>query len=282
MDSKPPAYTRNEEVEYAGAEKTPEHLARVTSPSTTLTTQASTDAAFRTTFASLSLHRNDRIRLLGFSQEDVIGIETVIKQRWAKGIQDKRPYGPSREFKLYGSPWNPSSWFEDEKTAARRLMCGLLESLYNMGWVLKAAVDIIKKDGDKDTLLFRHQQPPPPPCNWLCISFNRADILRLFDAPQDVCQALVLALGRKVQRSYTQGSAFEIKFNGYPWKANGTETVETRAILLTLLNTLEQFGFSLYGSIQQDSKQGEEHVAVDTWFCNRQVNWTPGAPIYHG
>ncbi|KAK2787515.1 hypothetical protein FQN51_003146 [Onygenales sp. PD_10] len=211
MDSKPPAYTRNEEGEYAGAEKTPEHLARGTSPSTTLTTQASTDAAFRTTFASLSLHRNDRIRLLGFSQEDVIGIETVIKQRWAKGIQVR-------------------------------------------------IIDAILLNG---------------------LSSSQTDFLnRISDhtAPR----ALVLALGRKVQRSYTQGSAFEIKFNGYPWKANGTETVETRAILLILLNTLEQFGFSLYGSIQQDSKQGEEHVAVDTWFCNRQVNWTPGAPIYHG
>jgi hypothetical protein len=117
----------------------------------------------------------------------------------------------------------------------------------------------------------------------MSISFDRGDLLHLIDAPQDLGRALVQAYGSKVQNYQANGSVFEIKFRGYPWRANGTETVHTRLILLTLLECLEQHGFSLYASIDQDNGPGGDSRAseADTWFCNRQADWAPGAPIYH-
>ncbi|KAK9433308.1 hypothetical protein V1505DRAFT_156070 [Lipomyces doorenjongii] len=245
--------------------------------------QPTSATAFRTTFACLSMHMRDRIRLLRFPDKDVTQIQEIIRLSWTRGIQDTRVYDAAKEIKLYGNPWSPSSW-SDEKTEARRLICNILHGLFDMGWVLKASVDISKKEYDKDTLLFRYQRPPPPPCIWMSISFDKDDLLHLIDAPQDLGRLLVQAYGGKVQKYQINGSVFEIKFRGYPWRAAGTETVQTRLILLTLLECLEQQGFSLYAAIDQDNGPGgDSHSSeADTWFCNRQADWTPGAPIYHG
>ncbi|KAK9371464.1 uncharacterized protein V1513DRAFT_455682 [Lipomyces chichibuensis] len=242
--------------------------------------QSASATPFRTTFASLSMHMTDRIRLLRFSDRDVTQILNIIRDAWPRGIQDYRDYDAAKEVKLYGNPWSCSAW-SDEKTEARRLLCQILRGLFDMGWILQASVDISKKKYDKDTLLFRYQQPPPPSCIWISISFNQDDLLHLIDVPEELGRLLVQAYGEKVQNYQFKGSVFEIKFRGYPWRPEGTETVQTRLILLTLLECLEQQGFSLYACIDQDDAPGKSSEA-DTLFCNRQADWTPGAPIYHG
>ncbi|KAK9375221.1 uncharacterized protein V1513DRAFT_431098 [Lipomyces chichibuensis] len=244
--------------------------------------QSASATPFRTKFASLSMHMTDRIRLLRFPDRDVTQILNIIRLSWPRGIQDTRDYDAAKEVKLYGRPWSLSSWGA-ERTEARRLICQILHGLFDMGWILQASVDISKKEYDKDTLLFRYQQPPPPSCIWMSISFNRSDRLQLIDVPQELGPLLVQAYGEKVQDYQFKGSVFEIKFRGYPWQADGTETVQTRLMLLTLLECLEQQGFSLYASIDQDSgSESSNSSEADTLFCNRQADWTPGAPIYHG
>lgn len=254
-------------------------------------------SSFHTTFACVSLHMTDRIRLIRFPEGDVPRIQGIIRSSWQRGIQDLRVYDQSNEIKLNGNPW--SAYGSTRKSEARRLVIGLLQGLFDMGWVLKAAVDVSKKEFDKgnvvtrhrkrktdkvpDSLLFRYQQPAPLPCMWLCISFDKGDMIHVINAPTELNRSFVQALGPKVQRHEDQGSVFEIKFSGYPWRASGTETVQTRVILLILLETLEKHGFSLYGSVDQDNGPGgDSHsTEADTWFCNRQADWMPGAPLYH-
>lgn len=116
--------------------------------STNALERPTSSTSFRTTFASVSLHMRDRIRLLRFSARDVDQIQELIKRSWPKGIQETRLYDQAHEIKLRGNPWHPSNW-NDERTQARRLMCRTLEGLFDMGWVLKASVDISKKEFDK-------------------------------------------------------------------------------------------------------------------------------------
>ncbi|EER44419.1 predicted protein [Histoplasma capsulatum H143] len=47
-------------------------------------------------------------------------------------LTNTRIYGPSDEVSLHGNPWTPSAWFEDEKTASRRLVFGLLKALSDL------------------------------------------------------------------------------------------------------------------------------------------------------
>lgn len=118
----------------------------------------------------------------------------------------------------------------------------------------------------------------------MCISFDKGDRLSLIDSPAELNNSILASCGVKVQSSKQPAPGhFEIKFRGWPWQANGTETVQTRLLLLTLLECLEQHGFSLYASVDQDCGPGGDssRTEADTWFCNRQLDWQPGAPIYH-
>ena len=156
----------------------------------------------------------------------------------------------------------------------------LLEALFNMGWVLQAAVDISRKQFDKDSLVFRKQNPAPPPCEWISVSFDRNDRLKIVEAPpRDVADAVVRTFGSAVSRYEVSPMCLEIKFHGTPWYPSGEDAVGTRRMLLCLLETLENFGFSLYASVDQTN--GSEGSETDVLVFHRQKDWVPGAPIFH-
>jgi hypothetical protein len=115
--------------------------------------EPSSPTAFRTTFACLSMHMRDRIRLLRLPPQDVAQILEIIRQAWPRGIQATRVYDEADEVKLHGAPWRTGN-FGDDKVNARRLVCALLRGLFDMGWMLKAAVGISKKEFDKGMLIY--------------------------------------------------------------------------------------------------------------------------------
>ena len=107
---------------------------------------SSTAPAFRTQFACVTLNMMDRMRFINFPPEITNDLRTTIQGAWPQGIQEERPYGKSKEFKLKGFPW---SFKTDGSSDARRLVLQVLEALYDRGWVLQAAVDLSKKEADK-------------------------------------------------------------------------------------------------------------------------------------
>lgn len=97
---------------------------------------------------------NDRIRFLNFSPAEVRALREGLGTVWP--IQEVRSYGGAEEFKFRDYPWAGKANGDDK---SRRLVKRMLESLYDMGWVLQAAVDISKKSLDEDTLVFRLPEP---------------------------------------------------------------------------------------------------------------------------
>ncbi|KAK2880130.1 hypothetical protein FQN49_000544 [Arthroderma sp. PD_2] len=249
------------------------------SSSTAITRQALPATEFRTTFACLSMHMTDRIRLLRFPVTLIPELIEMVRKGWPKGIHTPREYGQSLEIKMKGNPWSPNSW-GDSRVDARRLIARILDGLYLRGWIIKTSVDI----GHVDSLFFRFQQPAPPPCIWTSISFHNSDKLRIVDAPTDFGLILADALGPDVENCQVKGAMFEIKLHGSPWRATGTKTVQTRVILLTIMDVLEQQGFSLYAAINHNSRRSKDssNAEADTWYCNRVLDWKPGQFVYHG
>ncbi|KAJ8515184.1 hypothetical protein ONZ45_g7370 [Pleurotus djamor] len=237
---------------------------------------------FRTQFACMSMNMYDRLRFIQFPVEHINTIRTAIQQSWAKGIQEERNYHGSHEFKLKGNPWYAKG---SEASPSRVLMCGVLSTLYSMGWILCISTDISKKQADKDTCIFRYQQPLPPPCTWFAISFNMGDRLRLIGAPEELVLPFKQILGSMLQKDgWKDGGVYEFKCEGYPWMASGSEAVSTRILLLRMIEVLESFGYSLYASLDQNasSSSGDSgSTETDTWYCYKQVSWTPGAPVFH-
>ena len=233
---------------------------------------------FQTRFASLSLHMDDRLRFLRFPPEIISQCRTTILRTWPKGIQEERPYGGSHEIKLNGYPWRGVG---KETAEARRLIYSLLATLHSVGWILTLNTDISKTVTDKDSLLFRHQNPPPAPADWCSIAFSRKDRIRFIDAPVQLYQSLPGKLGTWVQaqKEYAPG-VWEMKLQGYPWMTGGTVTMRVRELLLTLMETLEEEGWSVYASIDQKASGGDGGE-TDTWHLCRPKDWVRGAPVYH-
>lgn len=97
--------------------------------------------------------------------------------------------------------------------------------------------------------------------------------------PADLADELVKAVGVGVSLVLRSCSVMEIKFDRSPWWPTGEETVATRLLLLTLLETLERFGFTLDGSInQENSKEGHD---ADVLIVHRHRSWIPGMSIWH-
>ncbi|KAJ0107169.1 hypothetical protein J7T55_014699 [Diaporthe amygdali] len=233
-------------------------------------------SSFQTRFACVTLNMTDRMRFINFSAHETSALRGVLGSVWP--IQDVRAYGGADEIKFKGFPWQEKMNGDD---MARRLIRRLLEALYDMGWVLQAAVDVSKKEMDKDSLIFRYQNPPPPPCDWLSISFDWTDKMKIVDAPPgDLTEAIIAEFrsNYRLKSHELESDRLKLKFHGQPWQATGEETVRTRMLLLSLLGILERFGYSLYASIDQVSSNGLE---ADVLVVTRQKGWKPGMPIWH-
>lgn len=211
----------------------------------------------------MSMHATDDLRFLNFPPEVIDQCRNTVTSVWTGGIQREGTYGNSHEFKLSGYPWSAMG---SDAMQSRRMIAALLGTLHGLGWVLTLNTDVSKSVNDKDTLLFRYQSPPPAPCDWSCISFSRADRMRLVDVGPEVLQALTARLGNewvsKVS-TYAPGIA-EIKFHGYPWSTGGKETMRVREMLLTLLSTLEEEGWTVYASIDQSASGNSNQSETDT------------------
>lgn len=129
-------------------------------------------------------------------------------------------------------------------------------------------------------MIFRYQDPPPPPCDWLSISFDWTDKMKIVDAPpSDLAEALVAEFtsNHRLKSHVLESTRLKLKFHSQPWQASGERTVQSRLLLLKLLEILERFGYSFYASVDQVNASEEADVLVVT----RQQGWTPGMPVWH-
>jgi hypothetical protein len=234
------------------------------------------DSRFRTSFACMSLHGVDRVRFLQFPQEIIFGLRSVIQTSWYLGIQALQQYSLSHEFKLNGSPWRGQG---SDAIPARIVMGSILAYLYSVGWILQASTNVTKMEYDKDAFIFRKQETPPPETDWIAISFNQSNRLRLIGANSQLISAfrtmlkvtkLLAGEGWKDKSRKT----WEFKIQGAPWiAASGEEKMVVKLLLLKLVETLEKHGWSLYASVDQNAASMGPSGKTDTWFCTRKKGW---------
>jgi hypothetical protein len=109
----------------------------------------SVEPEFRVAFGCFSMNAFDRIRFLRLPDSHISELEKTIQRVWSRGIQERGKYDEAYEFKLRGLPWSMKTLSGDTKPEPRRLVCAVLECLYNLGWIYKASVDVSKKGSDK-------------------------------------------------------------------------------------------------------------------------------------
>jgi len=233
------------------------------------------NSGFRTSFASLSLHGIDRIRFLQLPQENIFALHSVVQTSWHLGIQAVQKYSLSHEFKLNGSPWRGQG---SDAIPARIVMRSILAYLFSVGWILQASTDVSKKEYDKDTLIFRKQETPPPESEWIAISFNQSNRLRLIGANAQLIGAFRTMLkGTRLLQGEgwkdKSRNTWEFKIQGAPWMASGEERMVARLLLLKMVETLERYGWRLYASVDQNEAYVGQSGKTDSWFCVRKKGW---------
>ncbi|KAI1260955.1 hypothetical protein F5Y18DRAFT_431743 [Xylariaceae sp. FL1019] len=222
-------------------------------------------------FASLSLHKYDRLRLVHFPLEIQRLVRDLIRRHHPGGVQFERLYGVSYEFQLGGHPWRAGGGYS---WRVLRLITKLLAALLSAGWILEASVDISRKRHDFDTLLFRQQELTPESYDWFCLSFNGRDFVTLVDPPQETESAFLSMLEHKGWL-HRDNDYYDLgfKLRGDPWTAKGQEEMRARLLVLDIMQFLEAFGWTVYASVAQPSE--DRHTrgdSMDTWHCRRAQN----------
>ena len=105
-------------------------------------------SGFRTEFACIFIYGTDKLRLLNFPRDDVETIKGILQTAWPRGIQEAKPYGMAEGIKLHGYPFKTSASGHG-LLEGRKMLCQLLQELYNIGWVLTETVDVCRTSPDK-------------------------------------------------------------------------------------------------------------------------------------
>ncbi|KAM0351087.1 hypothetical protein ACHAPU_002869 [Fusarium lateritium] len=235
-----------------------------------------TQNVFQSRFACITRNALDRMRLINFSETEMAAIHEVVRSNWARGIDKVYPHEDSREFKLKGYVWGYDS---NGKEDSLLLVLRILETLYNMGWVLYSALEVTKKVSTKDSLVFRQQHHVPPPCEWISISFHAGDKLKILNAPPpELTDEIIATFITDIQRHEVTTERTKVKFKNFPWSVSGYDNVESQIKLLALLEVLERHGFTLY--TRTTARYSDETSESNVLIFQRRRDWVPGTPLY--
>ena len=158
----------------------------------------------------ISLGFGDLLRMIDAPTESVDCARSIINQFWKSGMQQEGQAFDAYDFKLKGKPW----WTDGEKAVdSRLLLCKLFESLMNVGWRVRIAIDLAYKSDDKSALAFQRCTSMSAPI--FCLSPSSTDKVRIINAPPDIVEALKAEVKRVwlfgVAREKECGASFELK-----------------------------------------------------------------------
>lgn len=215
---------------------------------------------------SISFNKADRIRFIGLPMDVIDSLRIAIRNNRFP-IKKESAYHSALEFKLRGFPWLGIS---NDAVDSRRLLASILKSMAEFGWNLVQAVNVSKKNNDKDTLFFEKGMSDPD-VELFAMSLNMYDRIRIIDAPSlaDCVKDAIKRhwpYGIKNERTYFGSIEFQLK--GSPWRGYGPEAVYGRRLLCQIIANLRAKGFKLYASVDI-SPAGETHSTLDSWIFRR-------------
>ncbi|KAK4123373.1 hypothetical protein N657DRAFT_620203 [Parathielavia appendiculata] len=237
-------------------------------------------------FAVLSFHKTDTIRLLAFPEVVTSAIESVILASWPPGIDSCGAFEQSYQYKLKGAPFG---YFRSQQyVGGIRLVRDVLAFLHSQGWELASSVLCSRRYTAKDTLIFRRAASGNqlPAVEWMSLAPMGTDKLRVvYDADrvtlgggesdQDYLGVLITEIKKMLegldyfQKGDWSHDLFEFQLKGSPWKSRGEASVKMRVMLMRLLETVEGHGWKLYTTIVQRTGTDEDRI-LDTWYFVRE------------
>ena len=208
----------------------------------------------------LSLNASDKIRV--FAPEEVIGsVRNTIIQTWPLGIQREDQIINGREFKLKGNPWGGWTMDNDETYISAFMINGIIQTLYNQGWIFLGSIKSGKRQFDLNSLYFRFDskllqifQSGQSQGRFFSLTLNKNDRIRLINPPTDLISAVRTAIVEAwplgIQEEFNVNVGYEFKIKGNPWWCHGEETVFSRRLVSNIFRLVRQYYWSLYATCE--------------------------------
>lgn len=210
----------------------------------------------------VSLSWTDSLQLINAPTElKAIFKDTVHRSYWL-GVQEEHDYGLDFEIKLQQNPWNTSIF--ETSVCGRKLLLDIVRRFERRGFLFYGTTNV-KETADSLFFIYDDQYPAGRG-DYIMVSLDQTDKLRLFSCPQNLIDATrseIEQYWRKGLRNETNsGVVFEFQMGGYPWNAEGKDNVGSRFFILMLLQKYLSMGWCLITCMDITRKQNDKSVFI--------------------
>jgi hypothetical protein len=205
-------------------------------------------------FFSLTLNKNDRIRLINAPNDLIALVRTAINEAWSRGVQEEFNVIAGYEFKLKGKPW----WCNgDETVFSRRLVSNILRLMRQYNWSLYATCELSTQLDSKSGFFFRFD-PTRLNSRPLCISLNESDKIRVIDGTQNHINAVLNAIQSSwpegIQKVSSYSLSHQFKLRGYPFSGDFSNSLYTAVAVMFIISNLQTQGATFLCSASVSGK----------------------------
>ncbi|XP_068691739.1 uncharacterized protein [Montipora foliosa] len=210
-------------------------------------------------FLVVGLSSIDSLMILNSPAQLHQTFKDVIRKAWPPGIQNWSCNNGVLLITLNGTPWIPHS---DETVSSRVILHTLINNLYLKQWDFYGNSNL---KGTANTLFFVYDHSITPELTTVAhftISLNKRDTLRLIGIPS----SLVSVIRETIRTSWQRGiqaesryfGSWEFKLYGNPWWASSTEAVDSRYLIVKLIECLQHYGWTVIASIDSSRKPSDK------------------------
>lgn len=223
-------------------------------------------------FLIVGLSSYDSLMVLNGPMDLHQTFKDVIEKSWPQGIQRWTYENDVLMIKLKGNPWYANG---EDTVHARVILHTLIGALQVKQWKLYGNSNL---RSSANTLFFEHdpnivpgiQFSPIPGMQFsqshFTISFNSHDLLRLIGAPEGLVSAVRNTLqtfwSRGIQEERSYAGSWQFKLRGTPWWASGDEAVDSRFLVLKVLEALQAYGWSVAASVDCSRKDSDKSSVI--------------------
>ncbi|VUC37405.1 unnamed protein product [Clonostachys rosea] len=222
-------------------------------------------SGFKSSMASIVFFDADKIQFYRFPEEIITIMHSLFTETWDEGVREVKDYEKARQIRLYGVPFK---WDRDHNKETRAMLLKIISTLHDLGWIIYTAADFNERDTSRTSLVFRYQVPAPPPCNWLSVSMEDHNHLRIAPLPHpDLISALLEVFGDEVYKKRVTDSDIIMKFSSQVFNSDHDDAALLNDLMLSMLEAFEKFGYTIYTNFNDLMRK--EH-AIDLFIFQQQ------------
>lgn len=214
-------------------------------------------------FLIVALSSYDSLMILNAPTDLHQLFKDAVERTWPSGIQKWTYENEVWLIKLKGYPWNPDG---EDTVYSRALLQTIITDLFPRQWKLYGNSNL---KSAANTFFFEHDpnMPPGQPSpQQFTISFNSYDLLRMIAAPDSIVSAVRDIIQntwlKGIQKESRYAGSWEFKLKGTPWWASGTEAVESRFLVLKVMESLQAYGWSPVTAIDSSRKDSDKSALL--------------------